>query len=37
MSEINYYALFLGDISKEFIIKNLKKIGLKGDVKIFFC
>ena len=34
-SEINDYALCLGNISKDFIINNMKKTGLKGIV-IFF-
>ena len=36
-SEIKDYALCLGNISKDFIINNMKKPGLKGIVKIFFC
>ena len=34
-SEIKDYALFLGNISKDFTINNMKKTGLKG-VLIFF-
>ena len=34
-SEINNYTLCLGNISKDFTIKNLKKkTGLKGTVKL---
>ena len=36
-SKIKDYALCLGNISKDFIINNMKKIGLKGVVKFFFC
>ena len=32
-----HYALFLGNISKDFTINNMKKTGLKGVVKFFFC
>ena len=35
-SEIKYYTLCLGNISKGFTINNMKKTGLKGSVKIFF-
>ena len=34
-SEIKYYTLCLGNISKDFAINNMKKIGLKGSVKFF--
>ena len=34
-SKIKDYALCLGNISKDFIINNMKKIGLKGVVKFF--
>ena len=34
-SEINDYALFLGNVSKDFIINNMKKTGWKGVVKYF--
>ena len=34
-SEINYYALRLRNISKEFKINNMKKTGLKRSVKSF--
>ena len=30
-----HYALFLGNISKDFTINNMKKTGLKGVVKFF--
>ena len=30
--EVKYYAPCLGNISKEFTINNLKKVGLKGVV-----
>ena len=29
------YPLFLGNISKDFTINNMKKTGLKGNVKVF--
>ena len=36
-SEIKYYSLCLGNVSKKFTVNNLKKkTGLKGVV-IFFC
>ena len=35
--EIKDYALCLGNISKDFTINNMKKTGLKGVVKFFFC
>ena len=34
-SEIKDYALCLGNISKDFIINNVKKTGLGGVVKLF--
>ena len=34
-SEIKDYTLCLGDISKDCTINNIKKIGLKGNVKFF--
>ena len=34
-SEIKDYALYLGNISKDFTINNLKKTRSKGVVKIF--
>ena len=34
-SEIKDYALFLGNISNDFTIDNIKKTGLKGNVKVF--
>ena len=34
-SEIKPYPLFLGNISKDFTINNMKQTGLKGFVKIF--
>ena len=34
-SEINDYALFLGNVSKDFIINNMKKTGWTGVVKYF--
>ena len=34
-SEIEYYALCLGNISKDFTINNMKETGLKGFVKSF--
>ena len=36
-TQIKYYTLCLGNISKDFTINNMKKIGLKGSVKGFFC
>ena len=36
-SEIKKYPLCLASISKDFTIDNLKKTGLKGSVKFFFC
>ena len=37
-SEIQDYALCLGNISKDFTINNMKKkTGLKGSVNFFFC
>ena len=36
-SEIKDYVQCLGNISKDFKINNMKKAGLKGLVKIFFC
>ena len=36
-SEIKIFLLCLGNISKDFGIYNMKKVGLKGSVKIFFC
>ena len=35
-SEIKPYPVCLGNISKDFILDNMKKPGLKGDVKAFF-
>ena len=35
-SEINDYALFLGNISNDFTINNMKKIRLVGVVKFLF-
>ena len=34
--EIKDYVLYLGNISKDFTIKNMKNTGLKGVI-IFFC
>ena len=34
-SEIKYYTLCLGNISKYFTINNMKKMGLGGAVKFF--
>ena len=34
-SEIKDYTLCLGNVSKEFTINNVKKIGLKGSGKFF--
>ena len=34
-SEIKPYILCLRNISKDFIIDNMKKKGLKGSVKVF--
>ena len=34
-SEIKDYALYLGSISKDFTIDNMKKTGLKGVVNFF--
>ena len=34
-SEINHYALFLGNISKDFSINNIKKNGIKRNSKIY--
>ena len=31
-----HYALFLGNISKDFTINNMKKTGLKGVVKFVY-
>ena len=36
-SEIKDYVQCLGNISKDFKINNMKKAGLKGLVKFFFC
>ena len=36
-SEIKDYALCLGNISKDFTIKNMTKTELKGVVNFFFC
>ena len=36
-SEIKDYTLYLGNISKDFTINNMKKTGLVGVVKFFFC
>ena len=41
-SEIKYYTLYWGNISKYFTIINMKKkkkkkTGLKGSLKLFFC
>ena len=33
--EIKDYALFLGNISEDFTISNMKKTGLKGNVNFF--
>ena len=35
-SEINDYALFLGNISNDFTINNMKKIRIVGVVKFLF-
>ena len=35
-SEIKHYTRWLGNISKDFTINNLKKIGLAGVIN-FFC
>ena len=35
-SEIKYYALCLGNMSKDFTINNMKKIKIKRNCKIFF-
>ena len=34
-TQIEPYILFLGNISKDFTINNMKKTGLKGVVKFF--
>ena len=34
-SEIKYYSMCLGNVSKDFTINNTKKTGLKGVVKVF--
>ena len=34
-SEIKDYALYLGNVSQDFTINNMKKTGLKGAVKFF--
>ena len=34
-SEIKKYTLCLGNVSKDFIINNMKKTGLKRSVKFF--
>ena len=34
-SEIKYYTLCLGNVSKDFAINNTRKIGLKGSVNFF--
>ena len=34
-SEIKYYTLFLGNISKDFTINNMKKTGLGEVTKLF--
>ena len=36
-SEIKYYSLCLGNVSKGFTVNNLKKTGLKGVVISFFA
>ena len=36
-SEIKDYTLYLGNTSKDFTINNMKKTGLVGVVKFFFC
>ena len=36
-SEIKDYALYLGNISKDFTIDNMKKNRIKRKCKIFFC
>ena len=35
--EIKPSPLCLGNISKDFTIENMKKKGLKGNEKFFFC
>ena len=36
-SEIKDYSLYLSNVSEDFTINNMKKTGLKGVVKNFFC
>ena len=36
-SEIKDYTLCLGNISRDFTIKNMKKNGIRRGRKIFFC
>ena len=36
-SEVIPYPSWLGNISKDFTIGNMKKTGLKGSVQLFFC
>ena len=36
-SEIKDYTLFWGNISKDFTISNMEKIGIRRSCKIFFC
>ena len=36
-SEIKDYTLGLGNISKDFTINNMKKIGIRRSCKFFFC
>ena len=36
-SNIKYYTLCLGNVSKHFTANNMKKTGLKGSVNVFFC
>ena len=35
-SETKSYPLYLGNISKDFTLSNMKKAGLKGIVQNFF-
>ena len=36
-SEIKYYALCLGNVSKHFTNNNMKKSRIKRSCKLFFC
>ena len=35
--ETERYPLCLGYVSKDFTLSNMKKTGLKGIIKVFFC